>query len=261
MRILFIGDIFGSPGRQAVQQVLPQLKRDRKIDVVIGNGENVCHGKGITESTAKDLFQAGIDVITSGNHAFDYQEVFPYFESQKNLLRPANYSSKAPGRGHVILDVLGGIHLAVINLIGRIHMDPADCPFAKANQLLEDIKGRADIIFVDMHAEATSETRAMGWHLDGRVAAVLGSHTHVPTADEEILPKGTAYLTDAGMTGPYHSVIGMEIEPVLHKFLTGVRRRFEPATDDIRFCAALVEAEESTGRATHIERICHRVKK
>jgi metallophosphoesterase (TIGR00282 family) len=161
----------------------------------------------------------------------------------------------------VILDVLGGIHLAVINLIGRVHMDPAENPFTRADELLVDLKGKTDIFFVDMHAEATSETRAMGWYLDGRVAAVLGSHTHVPTADEEILPRGTAYLTDAGMTGPYHSVIGMAVEPVLHKFLTGVRRPFEPATEDVRFCAALVDVEESTGLATHIERICQRIKK
>jgi hypothetical protein len=244
-----------------VKQVLPGLKGEYKIDAVIANGENACHGKGITESTATDLFKAGVDVITTGNHAFDHKEAFPYFASQKTLLRPANYSAKAPGRGHVVLDVLGGVELCVINLIGRVHMDPADCPFTKADELLGEMKGRADVIIVDMHAEATSETRAMGWHLDGRVAAVLGSHTHVPTADEEILPGGTAYLSDAGMTGPYHSVIGMAIEPVLHKFRTGVKRRFEPATEDVRFCAALVEVEESTGMATRIERIQHRLKK
>ena len=259
MKILFIGDVFGSPGRQAVQRVLPSLRAEKQIDVVIANGENACHGKGITESTAKDLFQAGVDVITTGNHAFDHQEVFPYFASEKKLLRPANYSSKTPGRGHVVIDVMGGIHLAVINLIGRVHMDPAENPFAAADELVKDLKGRADVIFVDMHAEATSETRAMGWYLDGRVAAVLGSHTHVPTADEEILPKGTAYLTDAGMTGPYHSVIGMAVEPVLHKFVTGIRQRFEPATEGVRFCSALVDVEESTGLATSIERICRRL--
>lgn len=256
MRLLFIGDVFGGPGRHAVQEFLPKLKIERKLDVVIANGENVSHGRGITQKTAEILFQVGVDVITTGNHAYDISDVFPYFESQKNLLRPANYPAQAPGRGHVVLDVLGGINLGVINLIGRVGMDPVDSPFSKVDQLLEELKGCTDILFVDMHAEATSETRAMGWYLDGKVAAVLGSHTHVQTADEEVLPGGTAYITDTGMTGPHHSVIGMAIDPVLKKYTTGVRHRFEPATDDIRFCAALVEIEESTGLATGIERIC-----
>lgn len=256
MRLLFIGDVFGAPGRQAVQEILPGLRRDRKIDVVVANGENASHGRGITQKTADILFQAGVDVITTGNHAFDIVEAFPYFESETRLVRPANYSKAAPGRGYVVLDILGGVQLAVINLIGRIHMEPVDCPFAKVDEILEDLRSKSDIIFVDMHAEATSEARAMGWHLDGKVAAVLGSHTHVPTADEEILPQGTAYITDVGMTGPYRSVIGMDLEPVLNKYRTGLRTKFQPATEDIRFCGALVDIEESTGKATHIERVC-----
>ena len=259
MKLLFIGDVFGAPGRQAIQELLQIIKTERAIDVVIANGENVSHGRGITQKTAGILFDHGVDVITTGNHAFDIEDAHSYFESEKKILRPANYKPESPGRGHVIVDVLGGIQLAVINLIGRIHMEPADCPFACADRLLEDLKNQSDILFVDMHAETTSETRAMGWYLDGKVAAVLGSHTHVPTADEEVLPQGTAYLTDAGMTGPYRSVIGMEIEPVLRKFRTGLRSRFKPATEDIRLCGAVVDIDESTGLAQNIERIDKRL--
>lgn len=255
MNLLFIGDIFGEPGREAVKSVLPGLKAERKLDFIVANGENVAHGKGITVKLAEELFAAGVDVVTTGNHAFDQSEVHEYFGRQPRLLRPENYSSLTPGRGHVIREVFSGVTVGVINLAGRVHMEAANCPFAAADQVLEDKGSKADIWFVDMHAEATSESRAMGWHLDGRVAAVLGSHSHVPTADEEILPQGTAYLTDAGMTGPYRSVIGMKIPQVLKKFRTGLKSRYEPATDDVRFCAALVEIEESNGKARRIERI------
>ncbi len=255
MKLLFIGDIFGEPGRGAIKAILPGLRSERKIDFVVANGENVAHGKGITAKYAEDLFSMGIDVITTGNHAFDQAEVHEYYRRQPNLLRPENYNDTVPGKGHVIREVYSGVSVGVVNLIGRIHMEPANCPFAAIDRILEE-KGRAaDIWFVDMHAEATSESRAMGWHLDGRVAAVLGSHTHVPTADEEILPQGTAYLTDTGMTGPYRSVIGMRIPQVLKKFKTGIRSRYEPAEEDVRFCAALVEIEESNGKARKIERI------
>lgn len=255
MNLLFIGDIFGETGRKAVQEVLPDLKRDKRVDFVVANGENIAHGRGITHKTAQSLFQSGVNVITTGNHAFDQQESLNYYSNEKRLLRPYNYSRSAPGRGYVVQDVFSGIKIAVANLIGRIHMEPADCPFAAADEFIREVKGEADILFVDMHAEATSEARAMGWYLDGRVAAVLGSHTHVQTADEEILPKGTAYLSDAGMTGPYRSVIGMKIEPILQKFTTGLKSRFEPAEGDARFCAALVEIEESTGLSRKIERV------
>lgn len=255
MNLLFIGDIFGEPGRQAVQNLLPGLRQERKIDFVVGNGENVAHGKGITQKTADQLFAAGIDVITTGNHAFDQHEVHDYFKRQPKLIRPANYSAISPGRGFVLVDLYAGLKIGVINLIGRINMEPADCPFAAVDRVLAEIKGQADIVFVDMHAETTSESRAMGWHLDGRVAAVIGSHTHVQTADEEIMPRGTAFLTDAGMTGPYRSVIGMRIDNVLRKFQTGIKSRFDPAEGDVRFCGALVEIEESTGLARKIERV------
>lgn len=255
MNLLFIGDIFGEPGRHAVQTLLPGLRRERKIDFVVGNGENVAHGKGITHKTAEQLFAAGIDVITTGNHAFDQHEVHDYFKRQPKLLRPANYAAVSPGRGWVVVEVYAGVKLGVVNLIGRINMEPADCPFAAADRVLAELKGQADIVFVDMHAETTSESRAMGWHLDGRVAAVIGSHTHVQTADEEIMPRGTAFLTDAGMTGPYRSIIGMRIDNVLRKFQTGIKSRFEPAEGDVRFCGALVEIEESNGLARKIERV------
>jgi len=255
MNLLFIGDIFGEAGRLAVRTLLPDLKKERRLDFVVANGENVAHGKGITPKGAEQLFAAGVDVITTGNHAFDQADSLDYFRRQSRLLRPENYPGGSPGKGHAVAEVYAGIRVAVVNLIGRIHMEPADCPFAAVDRVLADLQGKADIIFVDMHAEATSETRAMGWHLDGRVAAVLGSHTHVQTADEEILPQGTAYLTDVGMTGPYRSVIGMKVDNVLRKFRFGIKSRFEPADGDPRLCAAVVEIEESTGLARKIERL------
>lgn len=259
MNLLFIGDIFGEPGRKAVSQLLPPLREKYRLDFVIANAENLIHGKGVTAKGCQEIFKAGVDIITTGNHAFDRTESLPYYDSEKRLLRPANYPNGNPGRGHTLCEVLGGVQLAVVNLIGRINMEPAECPFNKADKLLEEYKGVADIVLVDMHAETTSECRAMGWHLDGQVAAVLGSHTHVQTADEEILPEGTAYITDAGMTGPYRSIIGMKIEPVLNKFRSGIRTRFEPASEDIRLCGVLVEIEESNGRAKRIERILERI--
>lgn len=259
MKLLFIGDVFGSPGRKAVVHWVPQLRQEFGLDFVVANGENLVHGKGVNQKALQALLEAGVDVITTGNHAFDIADSHSLYEQEKRLLRPYNYSSAAPGRGFGIYEIMGGIQLAVVNLIGQVHMSPADNPFTRIEELLLELNGQADIIFVDMHAETTSETRAMGWYLDGKVAAVLGSHTHVPTADEEVLPQGTAYLSDAGMTGPYRSVIGIQIEPILKKFRTGVKSRFEPATDDVRLCGAIVEIEESTGLARKIERIERRM--
>lgn len=255
MNILFIGDIFGKAGREIVEDLLPELRQRHRLDFIVANGENIAHGLGVTRETAQALFKSGVHVVTTGNHAFDQVESHAYFKQEPRLLRPENFSKLAPGRGYVVQEVYAGVKIAVINLIGRVHMDPADCPFAAADRVLAEVHGEADIVFVDMHAEATSEARAMGWYLDGRVAAVLGSHSHVQTADEEILPKGTAYLTDAGMTGPYHSIIGIKIEASLQKFTTQVRAKFEPATGSPRFCGAIVEVEESTGLARKIERI------
>lgn len=255
MKILFIGDIFGEAGKKAVLQKVPEYRSQHRVDFVVANGENVYKGKGIKVREAEELFQSGVDVITSGNHAFDQSESIEFYKKQPKFLHPANYSSLSPSKGYVICEVYSGVHVCVINLAGRIHMEPANCPFATVDKILEETKGQSEIILVDMHAEATSEARAMGWHLDGKVAAVLGSHTHVQTADEEILPKGTAYITDTGMTGPYRSVIGMKVEGPLKKFRTGIRTPYEPSIEDVRFCAVLLEVEENTGRARNIQRI------
>ncbi len=259
MKILFIGDIFGEAGRRAVKTLLPPLRQREKIDFVFANAENIAHGKGISSQSVKLLFDSGVDVLTTGNHAFDRDESLSLYEQDKRILRPANFPAKCPGRGFSRFEVYGGVTVGVINLIGRVHMAPADCPFEKADQLLMDAKLDCDIILVDMHAEATSESRAMGWHLDGRVAAVVGSHTHVPTADEEILPKGTAYISDAGMTGPYRSIIGIDIDTALKRFLMGMRSPIEPAKEDIRMYAVLIDVEESTGLATSIRLLCEKL--
>ncbi len=259
MKILFIGDIFGEVGRKAVLQKVPEYRSVQKVDFVIANGENVYKGKGIKIREAEELFQSGVNVITTGNHAFDQSEIIEYFKKQSRILHPANYSRHSPSKGYVLSEVYSGIHVGVVNLAGRVHMEAANCPFEAVDKILEEIKSKAEIIIVDMHAEATSESRAMGWYLDGKVSAVLGSHTHVQTADEEVLPHGTAYITDAGMTGPYASVIGMKIEGPLKKFRTGIRTPYEPSTEDVRFCAVIVEVEENTGKARSIQRIQERL--
>ncbi len=259
MKILFIGDIFGEAGKQAVLKKVPEYRSAYRVDYVIANGENVSRGKGIKIKEAEEIFACGVNVITSGNHAFDQSETIEYYKKQPKMIHPANYSPLSPSKGWFIEEVYSGVHIGVINLAGRIHMEPANCPFASVDKILEEMKEKAEIIIVDMHAEATSETRAMGWHLNGKVAAVLGSHTHVQTADEEILPQGTAYITDTGMTGPYASVIGMKIEGPLRKFRTGIRTPYEPAMGDVRFCAALVDVEESNGKAKSIQRIQEKI--
>ncbi len=259
MKILFIGDIFGEAGKNAVLQKVPEYRSKHRVDFVIANGENVYRGKGIKVREVEELFSSGVDVITSGNHAFDQFDSIELYKKQPKFLHPANYSHLSPSKGYVICEVYSGVHICVINLAGRIHMEPANCPFAAVDKILEETKGQAEITVVDMHAEATSETRAMGWHLNGKVAAVLGSHTHVQTADEEVLPQGTAYITDTGMTGPYRSVIGMKVEGPLKKFRTGIRSPYEPATEDVKFCAVLVDVEESSGKANSILRIQERV--
>lgn len=258
MKILFIGDVFGEAGKKVLLQKVPEYRSKQSIDFVVANGENVHRGRGLKIRDAEEFFSCGVDVITTGNHAFDQIELIDYYKKQSKIIHPANYSHYSPSKGYVVCDVYSGVKIGVMNLAGRIHMEPADCPFEAADRILADIKPEADIVFVDMHAEATSESRAMGWHLDGRVAAVLGSHTHVQTADEEILPQGTAYITDAGMTGPYRSVIGMKVEGPLKKFRTGIRSPYEPGTEDVRFCAVIVDVQENTGKATAIQRIQER---
>ncbi|MEJ2069544.1 MAG: TIGR00282 family metallophosphoesterase, partial [Syntrophobacterales bacterium] len=215
MNILFLGDIVGSPGRRAVEEVLDRLVDRHFIDLVVGNGENASGGIGITPPVADQLLNMGIDLLTSGNHIWKHRDILPYLEETDRLLRPANYPPDTPGRGHTVLETAIGEKIAVINLEGRVFMNPLECPFRTADQILSQVPPEVKVILVDMHAEATSEKLAMGWYLDGRVSAVLGTHTHVQTADERLLPQGTAYITDVGMTGPINSVIGMKTEVIL----------------------------------------------
>ena len=260
MQILFIGDIFGRPGRTIVKDRLKRIVSDFKIDLIVANGENAAAGFGITPALADELFDLGIDVITTGNHVWDKRELIEYFEAEngnpyspaRRVLRPANYSPGLPGHG-IYEGAKGKVPYAVINLQGRVFMSSNDDPFRMADQL---IKGsNAKVIIVDFHAEATSEKIAMGWHLDGRATLVVGTHTHVPTADERVLPGGTAYITDVGMTGPYDSVIGVKKELVVGKFLSNMPTRFEAATGDVRLCAVVVDCDESTGHARDIKRL------
>lgn len=254
MRVLAIGDVVGRPGRRIIQERLPHLKREYEIDFVVANVENAAAGFGVTPSVVGELLAAGIDVLTSGNHIFDKKEVFQIIETEPRLLRPANYPPGVPGRGVWSGMSAAGHPITVINLQGRVFMQPSDCPFRTAEALLNELPPE-QIILVDMHGEATSEKRAMGWYLDGRVSFVFGSHTHVPTADETILPRGTAYITDLGMTGPYDSVIGIDTAQILDRFLRGMPRKFDVASGDVRLCGALVEIDETTFRATAIERL------
>jgi metallophosphoesterase (TIGR00282 family) len=255
MKVLFIGDIFGEPGRRALARAVPRLVAQRQIDIVIGNGENVAGGFGITPELAEELFDLGLAVITTGNHAWDKKEILDYFPRERRLLRPANYPSGVPGNGSVVVESAGGEQLGVLQLMGRAYMPTLDCPFQVAKKELAALKKRTVAVIVDMHAEATSEKMAMGHYLDGEVAAVVGTHTHVQTADDQILPKGTAYVTDIGMTGPLHSVIGVKKELAIEKFLTGMPRRFEVASGPAIFCAVLLELDARLGKALSIERI------
>ena len=260
MHILFIGDIFGRPGRTMVKDHLPELVKEHAIDLIIANGENAAAGFGITPPLAEELFELGIDVITTGNHVWDKREIVEYFQNAdgnphsmaRRLLRPANYPAGMPGWG-LYQGKKNDVPYAVINLQGRVFMTSNDDPFRVADQLLKETQTK--IVLVDIHAEATSEKISMGWYLDGRVSAVVGTHTHVPTADERVLPGGTAYITDVGMTGPYDSVIGVKKELIMGKFLNNMPVRFEPATGDVRLCAVVVDCDNATGRARAIERV------
>ncbi len=261
MRILFIADIFGRPGRTIVRQRLPELVATRQIDLVVANGENAAAGFGLTPPLAEELMEMGIQVITTGNHIWDKKEIVEYFASAdsnpyspaRRVLRPANYPAGSPGTGLYEGRTPAGVPFAVINLQGRVFMQQIDDPFHAADALLKKVQ--AAVILVDIHAEATSEKVAMGWFLDGRATAVLGTHTHIPTADERILPGGPAFQTDVGMTGPWDSIIGVQKELVLHRFLTSMPARFEPAQGDVRMCASLIQCDPSSGRATSIERL------
>jgi len=261
MQILFIGDIFGSAGRKIVQDHLGHVVESNQVDLVIANAENAAGGFGLTAAIANELFDQGCEVLTTGNHIWDKREIVDYFNSvngdssgrARRVLRPANYAEGVPGVGVFEGVTRKGQNFAVINLQGRVFMQDTDDPFRKADSLLEKISSK--VVVVDFHAEATSEKIALGWYLDGRVTAVLGTHTHIPTADTRVLPNGTAYQTDVGMTGPYDSVIGVQKEQVLHRFLTGLPGRFEAAKGDPRFCAVLIQCDPNSGRAQSIQRI------
>jgi metallophosphoesterase (TIGR00282 family) len=255
MRILFIGDIFASAGRGIVADHLEGLIAEYKIDLTIANAENSAGGFGITPLIAEELLALGLDVLTGGNHSFDKREIHDYLDQQPRLLRPANYPDGLPGKGVYIAQTRSGIPYAVLNLQGRAHMANIDCPFRKADQLLGEIDNQIRIRIIDFHAELTSEKVAMGWYVDGRATAMIGTHTHVATADTRILPGGTAYQTDAGMTGPYDSVIGIDKETVIRRFLTGLTGRMEAARHDVELHGVIIEADENTGKALSIERI------
>jgi hypothetical protein len=268
VHILFIGDVVGKPGREAVRRLLPAYRREHPLDFVAANAENTAGGSGLTPALAAELFAAGIDCLTMGDHVFRRREILPLLETEERLVRPANYSARAAGKGVTLLHAAGtsgadtsavGTPVAVVNLVGRTFMPPADSPFEAVDRALSLLAGSARVILVDFHAEATSEKIAMGRYLDGRVTAVLGTHTHVPTADEVVLPGGTAYITDVGMTGPHESVIGRRTDRVIEALLTQMPTRFEVATGDVRLNAVLIEADAESGRARSICRVALRL--
>lgn len=250
MLILVVGDIIGRPGRQAMSKLLPDLRQQYGLDMVIANGENVAGGLGLTSTTAKELFDAGVDVLTSGNHIWAQTEIIPYLDSEMPILRPLNYPPGVPGRGYLVNG-----QVMVVNLMGRTFMGDLDCPFRAMDRLLAELKHKPLIIIVDFHAEATSEKMAMGRYLDGRVSAVLGTHTHVGTIDAQVLPQGTAYVTDIGMTGPIDSIIGDDTEAVIRRFLTTMPHRLSVGKGKTMFNAVMVRVAEDSGRAISIERI------
>jgi metallophosphoesterase (TIGR00282 family) len=255
MRILFLGDVVGKPGRRAVVESVPRMLEADGIDFVVANCENSAGGIGVDPGSARELLRAGCDVLTSGNHIWAKREIVDYLRDSDVLLRPANFAPSTPGWGHTVKTSRSGVAVGVVNLIGRVFMGTYDCPFRAADAALEALRSRAGVVLVDMHAEATSEKVAMGWYLDGRVTAVVGSHTHVQTADDRVLPGGTAYLSDAGMCGPRDSVIGMRREGVVERFLTQMPTRFEVADGEALLQGAIIDVDPTTGHATGITRV------
>ena len=255
MKILMIGDIVGRPGRVIVEKTLVALREERGLDLVIANCENAAAGAGITASIADDLFRAGVDVLTSGNHVWRMREAYDLLRRDPRVIRPANYPDGAPGSGSTVVETLDGQKVGVLNVMGRIFMEPLDCPFRAAERELARLTLVTPVIIVDMHAEATSEKVAMGWFLDGKVSCVFGTHTHIPTADERILPKGTGFITDVGMTGPYDSVIGRRVDQILERFLKQLPMRSEVAEDNVQLRGLIVDVDAKTGKALSVERI------
>ena len=256
MRVLLIGDVIGRPGRVIVQRLVPDLRQELHIDFVVANCENAAAGAGVTPSVADDLFRAGVDVLSSGNHVWRKKEALELLKLDHRVLRPANYPDRAPGTGAIVVETMAGQKVGVLNLQGRVFMgDLVDDPFRVAEREVQRLRLSTPIIILDMHAEATSEKVAIGWFLDGKVSAIFGTHTHVPTADERILPKGTAFLTDVGMTGPYDSVIGRRTDQILERFLSGMPIRSDVAEGNLQLRALLVDIDDKTGKATKIERL------
>jgi len=254
-KILFLGDIIGKPGRMAVKELLPKIAGRFSPDVVIANGENSAGGFGLTPEIVEDLKSLQIDVITTGNHVWDKKEIFDYIKKDARLLRPANYPPGAPGQGSVVFECPSGVKVGIVNLMGRVFMHSLDCPFRTGDDCVAKMREDTPIIVVDFHAEATSEKAALGFYLDGRVSAVIGTHTHVQTSDERILANGTAFITDAGMTGPVDSIIGMRKDEIVQKFLTQMPVKFEVGSKDVELQGVAITVETATGRAVKIERI------
>ena len=255
MRILFIGDIVGKAGRRAVEELLEKVISDYDADFTIANGENAAGGMGITPPIALEILGQGVDVLTSGNHIWAKKEILPFLSEERRILRPANYPARVPGRGAGVFKLNDGQKIGILNLEGRVFMKPLDCPFRVAEREIESMRKETEMIIVDFHAEATSEKNAMGWFLDGKVSAVLGTHTHIQTSDEKILDEGTAFITDVGMTGPFDSVIGIRKEIALERLLTQISWKFDVATEDIQLQGVVVDVDPKTGRSTNIKRI------
>jgi metallophosphoesterase (TIGR00282 family) len=255
MNVLMVGDIFGDSGRAALAKLLPRLRQQHAIDVAVVNIENAAGGFGVTPQIARTVLESGgVDVLTSGNHIWDKKEIIPYIGKENLLLRPANFPAGTPGVGHITVKA-GPHRVGVVNLMGRIFMNPIDCPFRKADEIVAELRRETPVVLVDMHSEATSEVMALGWYLDGRVSAVVGTHRHVQTADERLLPGGTAYITDLGMTGPVDSVIGVDKDIIIRRFLTQMPIRFEPAKGPAALRGVVIAVDPETGRATSIRRV------
>jgi metallophosphoesterase (TIGR00282 family) len=253
VKLLFVGDVVGGIGRRTLAEVLPVLHERHRPDFVVVNGENAAGGLGITRKTAREIFDAGVDAITLGNHAYRHREVYGYLDQEPRIVRPSNFPKGSPGRGHTVVEA-NGMRLGVVNLSGLVFLEAVRSPFAEVDAVLADLRGKADAVLVDMHAEATSEKVAMGWHVDGRALACVGTHTHIPTADGRVLPGGTAYITDVGMTGPRGGVIGVKREQALERFLTLTQVRFETSDEDPWLNAVLIEGDAG-GRAVALEQI------